>query len=94
MLFIFILSPVDIIKEHQHVLFGLEIVITGTNHCLRRCGELSIKLLIRVVRRPAHKPRPESFFFLKTETVGTFFSATLLVYLIKTHALLNELCDR
>ena len=69
-------------------------MITGTNHCLRRCGELSIKLLIRVVRRPAHKPRPESFFFLKTETVGTFFSATLLVYLIKTHALLNELCDR
>ena len=59
-LFIFILSPIDVIKEHHHVLFGLEIVITGTNHCLRRCGELLIKLLIRVIRRRAHKPRLDS----------------------------------
>lgn len=91
-LFIFILSPIDVIKEHHHVLFGLEIVITGTNCYLRRCGELSIKLLIRVIRRWAHKPRLDSFK-KTTDTVGTFFLATLLVHLIKLHALLNELCD-
>lgn len=85
---LFILSPTDVIKEHHHVLFGLEIVITGTNPCLRRCGELSIKLLIRVIRRRAHKPRLDSFK-KTTDTVGTFFLATLLMHLIKLHALLN-----
>lgn len=75
----YLFNTTDVIKEHPRVLCYLEIMITGTNHCFgRRCGGLSVQLLIWIV---GSGHMNQSLIFFLIETVGALLSATLFAHL-------------